>query len=656
MEEEDQSHRRRSRSVETEDEDDRIPQTKKARIGESHQEGQHEEQQEDRSTLAPSAFDTKTSHYQTELARLQNQVKELEKEKKDRAKLQNQLKESQIREKELKQIACKALSGNIDYGEDVPEHWKNDVDIAVAASVAALRRQRGGVYWWDLSQDMDVLFDTRVTSVLFELSEIAENKNLFFPTDLSPSNRGDVLVAALYYYYGRYYYGRRRDKFPWDQEKWSSLVRNLAKENANLALYLIRSGRIDSDDCPCLLNAALMKTWIEQFAYSEWSRLPTTFRTDLDFARSFEVLPRLDVASQLLQQFPALRGERSFWQRAVNSRKLKGGISDLVRKFAPVETRSDRELMLEACAGDSATLRLVDQSLASDRDFLFKCVDRNGHCLFKIPQDVQLRFPDVVDQALLRYAPEYSGSSHRYLVSVANHISQKFWDDRAFVLRWFKLGLPFVRRSDKFQEAWKSDEEMFLTIAKKCPRSFKRASMVLRNNKGFMLSILEINPLLMTVVGPKLKRDFDLLLIVFSIHKNAVEWLLHRHPPERLQNPYARINAAEIFDSEQGFLSQVEAELADHDAFCSILPVATLPVAASDCPVALLDKETVKMVATFVGVPTGTRLRRLRQARSNLAALLSEHSSFLGNHFTDQLRPDFNEYYQYDTDATDRTR
>lgn len=169
---------------------------------------------------------------------------------------------------------------------------------------------------------------------------------------------------------------------------------------------------------------------------------------------------------------------------------------------------------------------------------------------------------------------------------------------------------------------WNSDEEIFLSIARNCRHtpfqrlSFQRASPTLRNSKKFMLRALQIQPLLIEFAGPDLEDDFDICLLVFSDRASA--GFEFRRRLRRLQQ------GNYVYD----FKAEVKAKLALHNVFSSVvLPPISI---ASDCSLALLNQGAAtsiahkKLIAEFLGVPSGKKLRQLRLASRNLDDLDEE--------------------------------
>lgn len=546
----------------------------------------------------PARQQQQPSYYEDEIARLRNQ---------------NQ---------QLKKIACQALSGFKDpnsqakfyFDDEVAEEWQKDGALAAAAV-------RGGhLDWWNLADS--IMYDSRVAAAVFmEAKRVRADV-----ADLSADNRGDVMLAALL---TEEKIGISDFRIHWCYDvplEWQ-------RTHKRLALFGVAHRCVHAEYCPCLFDRVFLKDQIERNKSSfEWEWLPSQLRYDIDFARSIQVFNWSGLPNQILRNIPALRGDRDFWRKVMKSAVAAdadreadywGSVRSVIGDYASMPILSDRDIMLDACSVNARVMRLVDASLARDHDFLVACVERNPFCLLKISRDIQRMFPDVIDKALLSFKEEeHVGLGTMY--RLADKLDRMFWEDRAFVLRWFECGFAYLHNADLreplFRKTWKGDEEFFLLNAKHCRadllhESFENIGSSLRNNRKFMLRVLKIQPTLMIFAGLELKHDFELCSIVLSDRKGA----------EAAFFEYLRWDAVD-------FLSEANRQLALHGSFCSlVLPAISLLNDDSECALSILNQGTSttlaykKLIAEYMGVPTGERLRRIRQAFRNLNALLHWH-------------------------------
>lgn len=134
-----------------------------------------------------------------------------------------------------------------------------------------------------------------------------------------------------------------------------------------------------------------------------------------------------------------------------------------------------------------------------------------------------------------------------------------------------------------------------------------------------MLQALQFNPLLIKYAGPDLKNDFDLCLIAFSDRDGAQdEW-------RRRFFDCGRIDHVDNVQQIEQFRVDVEAKLELYDVFSSVvLPAISLEKNGSDCTLALLNQGSTtsiahkKLIAEYMGVPTGKTLQQFRMASENL--------------------------------------
>lgn len=563
--------------------------------------------------------DQPASHHD-EIARLQKQVDQLKKENVEMAKLRNQ---EAKQAKQVKDFACSLLCRRhrvvgdfFDFEENVPAELKKDGDI-VASAVNG-----GHLDWWSLSDELK--YDPRVAALVISMPKDSgwdrEFLNSMDITELSPEKPGDVMLAALLWARG----GESRWTRPALQKPWHMVPQECLRIHKGLAMFgMVHRLTIAVDECPCLLDRDFMKVCVEKRLVPDWDALPTELRNDIGFARSIRRFRDEFLVQRLFENFPDLCADRDFWGTLMDSvaagRAEENHYIDLfpiIEEFAPAEIVSDRELMVDACAVDEQTLEVLDVSFTRERNFLFTCVDRNPFCIAYISREVQRLFPDVVDRALFRMGRELERSIEPHDLWL-HILDPSLWDNRAFVLRWFQYGLPFLSGLNRFREEWRADEEIFLSIARNCSNkkslrtSFSAASTALCNNKKFMLRALQFNPLLIEFAG-QLINDFDLCLIVFSDQDCAREEYHRRGGDE--------------FRYIRRFHRDVKATLAVHETFCSVV-LPAISCVESVSTLALLNQGTAtsvahkRLIAEYLGVPIGKQLRQLRLACRHLDEL-----------------------------------
>lgn len=509
--------------------------------------------------------------------------------------------------KKVVKVALAKRGEGLDWDEDFSEELKQDGELVVAAI------RTGHVTWNNVPESCRTNPD--VIRAALSRQQLAWD-------DVPESGRAnpDVILFAL---------SRR-------QLAWGDVPQDLQRNNKQIAFYGVRNAHIHANDCPCLLDRTFLKEKLLD-GYLPWRHFPTELKDDVEFARSIflaEQPIRASTHFQIWEHFPLLRRDRDIWTKVIDASESSNFfssttfLSSVMERFAPVEIRSDRELMIKACGKDHTIIQLVDESIARSHDFLLAAAGRNARLLQVISHDLQRRFPDVVDRAL-RQANEGDNRIEILLEAdlIAEGLAPEFWNSRDFLLRWFELGLPFCLRGPFQRFEWIRDKEVFLLIAKHCHRfrqeSFGRLSWSLRRDKKFMLQVLEIDPSLFRFVDPRLRSDFDLCLLGFSGDPNVVEVDMAQR-----ESAYEAGDDPEESNYLDEFRSQVSTHLNAHKTFTTIVLPAMSQTTDSGCPLAVLNQgaETSraykKRMAEYLDVPTGKRLRLHRQASRNLNEVL----------------------------------
>jgi len=508
----------------------------------------------------------------------------------------------------LKDITCRSLRRNLEWDEQtIDTEWVHDSELVAAAVY-------GGCANWkslppSLKRDCNIAIAAIEGAGDFGRSSL-EWEDLPEPCRSNP----DVILAAL-----------KCRGFP-SATIWTTIPTEIKQTHKAFALFGVKNfSTEDPDNFPCLLDRAFMREQIHQRKFS-WLRLPTDLRTDIEFARSFEIIPSEDAARGILTAFPILSSDRTVWEaalRGVAAHVDWGNWVAVIETFAPPLIFADRGIMLQSIGFYGGIVRLVDASLSSDRAFLMAAVDRNFRVLPYLTHEIQGRFPDIVDHALgrLRVDRDAHYSDFFEFEYVAERLAPEFWDDREFVLRWFEHGFPFVAIEAFQLPAWKNDKEIFLRLAKYCIDScvwgsFRESSASLRNDKKFMLQVLELRPSLFRLASARLQIDFDLAMLFFSGEEILVQEDVRRR--RRMRND----QYIEVFQSE------VSAHLNAHRIFSTtVLPAMSLASNEdSHCTLAVLNQgaETSlgykKLMAEYLGVPIGKQLGLHRKAFRNLSS------------------------------------
>jgi len=384
---------------------------------------------------------------------------------------------------------------------------------------------------------------------------------------------------------------------------------------------------------PCFFSHGELEYFREKIesGYLTWNKLPEDLERDESFARSLQNFPaKSELVGKIFEQFPSMRLDLDIWQRCIiNSTKISGQtLFRLVRNYAPASVTTNHRLMLAACQRSCEILQLVDD-VSFGRTFLTALLQNAPYGLAFMSAAAQTHFPDLVVPtfALLNRMDRLRFTQK--LRSVAANIVPFIWEDRSALLSWFRAGLPFltnpvISRQNfpehhiAFTQAWKDDPEICLLIARyeNSPQSsFEFAAPFLRRNKDFMLQVLEIQPMLLRSI-PRLapmRQDFDILLQAFGRSRAAIEHYLKVGSP----------TLSETAQNVASFQAGVQELLQVHESFTKTVLLG-MSAASTESILSRLDQgaETSlshkKILAEYLNVPTGKKLRLLRQARTNV--------------------------------------
>jgi hypothetical protein len=389
----------------------------------------------------------------------------------------------------------------------------------------------------------------------------------------------------------------------------------LAQTGKDVALAALEDQLVTTmSEVPCL-DEQYIREAVEANNFC-WAGIPQELQESEAFARSITQFSD-DTARAVLQKHPTLCHDRSVWLTVIGSNCKR--MHRFLEQFAPMAICSDRELMLKAGCFDRDILALVEPNLHTDRTFLDLVLDAQPLALYHVSHEAQRLFPDLLVRKL---APlKHLSDSVVYGKKLARRIDPALWWDRNFVETWFRTGLPFVLNSH--QHKWKTDRTLFLLVAEHCSPlhaeySFGFACETLLNDKAFMTQIVELNPLLIKCLlhNSHLRHDFDLVLLSLAGSGDAAREYLIRSPMlEPTINPGAMVR-------------MIDDNLALHDSFVKTIVCSTSTVVGTSvCPLSLLSQGTetsanyMLLIAEYLGVPTGRKLRLLRRAEENLKSV-----------------------------------
>ena len=531
----------------------------------------------------------------------------------------------------------------------LPKRWKADVGVAIAAMQAqpkpiggrvlpgTCKRKYPVVAWKDLPMNCKTNLDVATAALLAEGGPIWEELPVWL--------RGDPDLMSFALQRGRLRWEDVPTELRGDPDVmflalkrgrilWEDVPTELQQNHRDIAFYGVKHEQISADDCPCL-DPAFFRDAIEEDKI-DWNLLPTELRNDTGFARSITRFTNTVTARKILNHFPELHSDRTFWLRMLDLVPPSDGDIDhfnslprLLRDFASPEIFADREIMQRECIKYADVVTLVHPTLGNDRDFLAAVLNQNPGALQHVSHVVQLLYPDLVVGALAPLGRiDYSDCmDHSFeLLRVERAIAPSFWEDRSFVLSWVKAGLgfpPVELFPREVRMMWTVDKELFYLTAKHSESkvsilAFERwADASLRNDKPFMLQVVQCKPALFDVASENLQRDLDLAITAFA------------GPSALAEEHMTRLHFNGLDDVVNELVRSIRERLDWHDTFVATLlrgmsASPTNSTASTPLNLSLLNQgaETSvvykKLIADFLNVPTGSELRLLRRAHEHV--------------------------------------
>lgn len=364
--------------------------------------------------------------------------------------------------------------------------------------------------------------------------------------------------------------------------------------------------------------AEAFKSAIEQ-GVLEWMDLPMNIRGNVGFALSLNhelALPdAISTSSKLLV----------LWGRIIEllGPKPNSNLALMIATYAPADVRSNFQLMLTACSYDPDVVACIDQFLLSSRMFVTSLLEAEPSVLAKLPPQTQRLFPDLVVDAFDALCQQKRRLTMAFFKTLSSNIAQELWSNRRTVLKWFEAGLPFI--DDRASGTWcQDDREISMLIARHCRsefrlRSFFQASPVLCQDKDFMLEVLAVDAMLYFCMSESLKSDFDLSVLAFSGSSKTIEF-----------------NNLDVeADGKENHVSVISAKVTHllelHDTFhatvlrgISGITNGSEPEPEPSSTLLALNQGTEtsashkRLIAAYLGIPTGERLAMLRRASANI--------------------------------------
>jgi hypothetical protein len=407
-------------------------------------------------------------------------------------------------------------------------------------------------------------------------------------------NDEELLITAVLYEKGA----------PFD-----GLPEHLQKRNKDVALFGIRHGKIQPDDCE--LDDEVYKGAIEDGEIN-WSDLPSHLRRNVDFAMDIELTSAYSekLPSQILQHVEQLRSNQSFWKNiAVENRY---SFSHLLSDYATSELLSDQSFMLKMCGKDEDVFPLARMNLRIDRNFLELAIKENPRTLKHFSHHEQQEHKDIVLKAI-------KSMTRNHLISTA--IYPPYWRHSDIVSAWISAGFGFPSGAlDKSTlRAWKRNRQLCLLNAIKTKSMYHCEQYA--NDVKFMWKVVEAHPNLYIHAKGAARTSVAVMTICFAKCPNiASTTLLEMHAKgqdETIQKLVICITKAlKLYETFQNCV------------LMSMLSNKTFESTGS--PLSLLNQgpETSlkykRLLADYLLVPRGKHLQRFRDAKKHVDAVISQ--------------------------------
>jgi len=298
------------------------------------------------------------------------------------------------------------------------------------------------------------------------------------------------------------------------------------KKDSEIAFAAFKRGFIAWEDLPYELasNKAVLLQEVRN-SPDLWYSLPDAFKNDLDFSRCIRSIDQNKyVFREILARFPLdpvvwsnILGVRPAPPSVVKKAPLSSFLRDMVHRNSPIF--GNRALMIKLCTKDPKTLEYISAQLKQDSSFFSELFSKNPMCLFQIPHEVQLRFPDLVASFIKAGCSKAKKHSATGLIPLNSRIAPELWQNRDIAMGWFQAGGPFVRRHHSI---WREDKEVFLNIAKHADEferreSFECLGRTLRGDEKFMKQVIALDPYLSWYTDARvLQPNFEFALAAFG--------------------------------------------------------------------------------------------------------------------------------------------
>ncbi|KAG7365832.1 protein of unknown function DUF4116 containing protein [Nitzschia inconspicua] len=494
----------------------------------------------------------------------------------------------------------------------LPEKWKHDVAIACAYfhnQPWGVKRKRndGTLYLRSLPYSLRLNKEVILSALRASDAVLWEDVHVRFRNDT------DIIAAALVTF--RYKY----KEFPLE----------LAQRYEEVALYGVGYYKISADVCPCLTDQ-ILKESIENGALA-WHRLPQRLRNSTEFAMAIDiggVRYKIGLFQALFEHCEELRHHRMFWWRWHESLFPKESdygeenenepeFTSLFGRFCPAELVADEHFAMKLCSGCTSIYTCIaEQPFASSRHFLETVLHRNPKVLQYLSHQTQVENVDLVLKGIRRLGEltDRSPDPSEVVTHVELGLVEELWSNYEIPMAWVKAGNGFPTCSSRADyKNWKVDRQ--LCLASVLASESMLGAWQFRNDIELVTQMVSKCPKLYSSAGNEAAADPVVMTITFAAL------------PHLASETMDKLHFNGHDDKIESYLSFLNLKLEMYDTFvCCILGnmLSTQSVITTGSSLTLLNQghETSvvykRLLAEYLGIPTGKWLCQLLQARANV--------------------------------------
>lgn len=300
----------------------------------------------------------------------------------------------------------------------------------------------------------------------------------------------------------------------------------------------VKSGWFDSKD-DCMVFTASIKEakdvwenrhelWLEEYEnnwFELYSSLPERLQTDEEIC--VELLesgyPRYEA---MLEKVPSLYRSKQALKAILHILD-----SDYDRQPEEIDFirrspfRGDKELMVLACKVEEENIKLANQELFEDRDF----VERVTHpaAIARSSAEFQLNNPDLVEAAIEQLRP-YSMCCDYWFENTPPEV----WSVRSIVMAWVTRNKGWHHGDEQcilkllcsIDEAhpFLNDNEIVSLSVRDDPSDFNYASNELRSDRTFVLQLVRQTDRILKYADERLRYDDEILIAAISKSEGTI--------------------------------------------------------------------------------------------------------------------------------------